>query len=126
MPDLNPLDGLQRLGGWVADQTPPQVRAIIAPVTLIPPVVASQQNKTLTSDATGVKTVGSPFGGFTSWLPYFLLLTGVLVVTQSSDKYAGLGTAFAAVIVGGYALTHYNGISTGFNDTFGTALPGAA
>lgn len=77
------------------------------------------------NNATGVVSVGSPFGSFTTWLPYFLLLGGALLIVNQSDKYAPLGTAFAVLIVSAYAFSHWNGIVKGYNDTFGTQLPGS-
>lgn len=75
--------------------------------------------------SSSVSTIGSPFADFSSWLPYFLALGGALLLI-SETKYEKLGAALAAAIVGSYVLTHYNGVVTGFNDTFGASLPGAA
>ncbi len=73
----------------------------------------------------GSVTVGSPFSNFTHWLPYMVLMGGVLLMVSRSPKYAPLGVAFAGVIAGGYLLINYNGVTTGFNQTFTTALPAA-
>ena len=73
----------------------------------------------------GVTTVGSPFGNFTHWLPYMVLMGGVLLMVSQSPKYAPLGVAFAGVIAGGYFLINYNGVTKGFNETFTTTLPSA-
>lgn len=77
------------------------------------------------SSGSSVATIGSPFKDFASWLPYFLALGGALLLV-SETKYEKLGATLAAAIIGTYGLTHYNGIVTGFNSTFGTALPAAA
>lgn len=71
------------------------------------------------------QVVGSPFGSFSHWLPYMVLMGGVLLMVSQSPKYAPLGLAFGGVIAGGYLLINYNGVVTGFNDTFTTALPPA-
>lgn len=94
------------------------------PGGLLGPPLSSLTYGSATAGAT--TTVNSPFSNFTSWLPYFLAMGGVLLLVSQSPKYSGLGGAFAVLIVGGYALTHYNGIVTGFNNTFGTGLPSAA
>jgi hypothetical protein len=105
----NPLSQIPLVGGIISPGGK-QVQAIEAP-------------KGGTAD---VQVTGSPFSSFFKDLPYFVVLGGVLLLTQQSDKYAGLGTALAALIVVSYGFTHYNGIVTGFNAAFGTGLPGAA
>ena len=77
------------------------------------------------SSGFGITTSGSPFQNFSSWLPYFLLLGGALYLVNQG-KYAGVGNALAAVVVGGYAVKNWNGIVTGFDNTFGTGIAQSA